>query len=275
MSHSQAWIAPAPSLSHVWLRSLADRLSAQADPIATDPAQLMVAAGMTPDLWQAELLQSRWQRALLLCSRQAGKSTVTGALATHTAIYTPGSLTLLLSAAQRQSGELFKTVLNFLHSLPNPPAVKQESALQIELTNGSRIIALPGKEATIRGYAGVDLLVIDEASRVDDALYYSVRPMLAVSGGRLIALTTPFGKRGFFHQEWTEGGDDWHRVKIVATDVPRISAEFLEEERRALGEWWWLQEYFCEFMETTDQVFSYDLIQAAMSSDVLPLFGGV
>jgi hypothetical protein len=232
----------------------------------------MVAAGMTPDPWQSELLQNDWQRALLLCSRQAGKSTVTGALATHTALYQPGSLTLLLSAAQRQSGELFKTVKNFYHAIPDVVPVKQESALQMELVNGSRIIALPGREQTIRGYAGVDLLVIDEASRVDDALYYSTRPMLAVSGGRLIALTTPFGKRGFFHQEWTEEGDDWQRTKITALQVPRISSEFLEEERRALGEWWYLQEYFCEFMETTDQVFAYDLIQEAMSSDVLPLF---
>ena len=147
--------------------------------------------------------------------------------------------------------------------------------MQLELANGSRIVALPGKEATIRGYAGVDLLVIDEASRVEDALYFSTRPMLAVSGGRLICLTTPFGKRGFFHQEWTEGGDSWHRTRITALDVPRISAEFLDEERRALGEWWFLQEYMCEFMETTDQVFSYDLIQAAMSSDIQPLFGGI
>jgi hypothetical protein len=235
----------------------------------------MFAAGMTPDPWQAELLRSDWKRALLLCSRQAGKSTVTAAIATHTAIYQPGSLTLLLSAAQRQSGELFHTVMCFYHSLPHAPAVAHESALRVELTNGSRIIALPGKEATIRGYAGVDLLVIDEASRVDDALYYSVRPMLAVSGGRLIALSTPFGKRGFFHQEWTEGGSDWHRTKITAYDVPRISSEFLEEERRALGDWWWRQEYMCEFMETTDQLFSYDLIMEAMDSSIAPLFGGI
>ena len=254
---------------------LANGLSKGDDPIASDPAQLMVAAGMQPDPWQAALLQSDWQRALLLCSRQAGKSTATGALATHTAIYQPGSLTLLLSAAQRQSGELFNTVKGFYRSLPQAPAVAQESALQMMLTNGSRIIALPGKEATIRGYAGVDLLVIDEASRVPDELYFSVRPMLAVSGGRLICLTTPFGKRGFFHQEWTEGGDEWHRTKITANDVPRISPEFLEAERRAMGEWWFSQEYMCEFVETTDQVFSYDLIQEAMSSDVQPLFGGI
>lgn len=230
---------------------------------------------MTPDPWQAALLQNDWQRALLLCSRQAGKSTVTGALATHVAQYDAGSLTLLLSASQRQSGELFRKVKSFYAALPNRVPVKQESALQIELINGSRIVALPGREETIRGYSGVNLLIVDEASRVPDALYFSVRPMLAVSGGRLIALSTPFGKRGFFHQEWTEGGDDWHRTKITALDVPRITAEFLEEERRALGDWWFRQEYGCEFLETTDQVFSYDLIQEAMSSDIQPLFGGI
>jgi hypothetical protein len=45
------------------------------------------------------------------------------------------------------------------------------------------------------------MLVIDEASRVDDTLYLAVRPLLAVSGGRLVALSTPFGKRGWFHDE--------------------------------------------------------------------------
>jgi hypothetical protein len=39
-----------------------------------------------------------------------------------------------------------------------------------------------------------------------------------------------------------------------------------------IGDWWYLQEYFCEFVETNDQVFSYDDINAALSSDVQPLF---
>jgi hypothetical protein len=190
-------------------------------------------------------------------------------------MYQPNSLILLLSPGLRQSGELFAKVKSFYGSVPNAVPVRRETALQMELVNGSRIIALPGKEATIRGYSGVDLLVIDEASRVDDALYYSVRPMLAVSGGRLIALTTPFGKRGFFHQEWTEGGDGWHRTRVTAYDVPRISAEFLAEERAAMDDWWFSQEYLCEFRESTDQVFNRDDVMAALSSDVQPLFGGL
>lgn len=113
-----------------------------------------------------------------------------------------------------------------------------ESALRLELQNGSRIVSLPGKEETIRGYSGVRLLVVDEAARVPDSLYYSVRPMLAVSGGRLVCLSTPFGKRGFFHQEWIEG-HGWERVKITADQCPRISKAFLEEERRSLGDWWY------------------------------------
>jgi hypothetical protein len=51
--------------------------------------------------------------------------------------------------------------------------------------------------------------------------------------------------------------------------------EFLEEERQALGDWWFRQEYFCEFVETVDQVFSYDQVMAAITEEVEPLFGGV
>jgi hypothetical protein len=134
-------------------------------------------------------------------------------------------------------------------------------------------VSLPGKEETVRGYSGVTLLVIDEAARVADELYYSVRPMLAVSGGRLIALSTPFGKRGWWYHEWTEG-EGWERVRVTAEQCPRIPARFLAEERAALGDWWYRQEYGCEFVETTGQLFSSESVLGALSADVVPLFGG-
>jgi hypothetical protein len=56
----------------------------------------------------------------------------------------------------------------------------------LELANGTRIITLPCTEKTIRGYSNVSLLVIDEASRVEDVLLYAVRPMLAVSKGTIV-----------------------------------------------------------------------------------------
>jgi hypothetical protein len=113
----------------------------------------------------------------------------------HTAIFQPGSLTLLLSPIQRQSGELFRKVLDGYRTIGRPIETLGETQLKMELTNGSRIICLPGKEETIRSFSSVALLIIDEATRVPEDLYKSVRPMLAVSKGQLIALSTPWGPK--------------------------------------------------------------------------------
>jgi hypothetical protein len=162
---------------------------------ALDPARLMARCGWPPDAWQRDVLRSTASRRLLLCCRQSGKSTTTACLALHTALYQPRSLVLLLSPSLRQSAELFKKVADAYRRLAPSVEVEAESVLRLELRNESRIIALPGTESTIIDYSGVDLLVINEAARVHDYLYYTVRPMLAVSGGRLVALSTPFGAR--------------------------------------------------------------------------------
>lgn len=240
---------------------------------ARDPVLLAGRVGVTPDAWQADLLRTSAQQMVLLCSRQAGKSTVTALVALHEALYQPGALILLLSPSLRQSQELFRKVKDAYNALSaETVAAREESSLRMEFSNDARIVALPGKEETIRGFSGVRLLIVDEASRVADALYMAVRPMLAVSGGRIVLLSTPFGKRGFFYQEWTEGGAAWRRVKITAEDCPRISRAWLEQERKQMGDWWYRQEYLCEFVETTDQVFSHDDVERALSTEVRPLF---
>lgn len=235
------------------------------------PTDVMRAADLAPDPWQRDVLLSDAPRTLLLCSRQAGKSTTTAALAAFEAIFHPGSLTLLLSPSLRQSSELARKVWTFYRSVPGAPRPVGDSALRLELENESRIVALPGEEATIRGYSGVNLLVVDEASRVPDALYFSVRPMLAVSGGKLVALTTPWGKRGWFYEAWT-GRDAWHRVKVTAFDCPRIPRDFLEEERRSMPDAWFRAEYLADFTDADGAFFREDDIQRALSSEVAPLF---
>lgn len=253
-----------------WVDRRVKNHSGVLDQIRAEPAQLLVRAGMTPDTWQQELLQSGASRMLLLCSRQAGKSTVAAALALRVALLRRRSPVLVLSPSQRQSGELYRKILELFGAIGRPIGVVAESALRLELVNGSRIVSLPGDEKNIRCYSGVAMLIIDEAARVLDDLYYSVRPMLAVSQGQLVALSTPFGKRGWFHDEWHSQAD-WVRVQVTAPQCPRISEAFLAEERRALGERWYRQEYLCSFEETIDAVFAYEDIQAAFNHDVEPL----
>ena len=50
----------------------------------------------------------------------------------------------------------------------------------------------------------------------------------------LFALTTPAGKRGWFYEQWLHGVG-WQRISIKSTECPRISAEFLDQEREQLG----------------------------------------
>lgn len=184
---------------------------------------------------------------LLNCSRQAGKSTVVAALALHTLLFRPGSLVLLLSPSLRQSVELFRKLTECEGALGRPPDARVRTQTRLELPNGSRAVCLPGREDTVRSFSGVALLVIDEAARVPDDLYRSVRPMLAVSDGRLVCLSTPFGKRGFFHDEWHDKRATWQRVRVTWRDCPRIRPEFIAEETRAMGESWVRQEYECSF----------------------------
>lgn len=241
-------------------------------PTALDPARLFPHAGMEPDKWQADVLRGSWDQLLMLCSRQAGKSTTVAALATHEALFRSDSLTLITAPAQRQAKETLAKFWEFYAALGQPLRVEAKSELRVRFTNGSRVIALPGTEKTIRGYSGVDLLILDEAARVGDDLYHSVRPMLAVSGGRLAALTTPHGKRGWFYDAWTGSSGNWKRVKVTWEDCPRITEDFLDEERRSMGEWFIRQEYGCEFVDTKDQFFRTDDIERAAAHDFDPLF---
>ena len=227
-------------------------------------------AGVDPDPWQADVLASTESRLLICCSRQSGKSTTVATLALWTAFTKPGSLSLLVSPGLRQSGELFKKAEAAYLNLGKPIPPESETALTLTLENGSRIVSLPGKDGTVRGYSGVDLLVIDEAAWVPNNLYVAVRPMLAVSQGRLVVMSTPFGTRGWFYDAWRHGGDAWRRFKVTADQCPRIAAAFLAEEEESLGSFWYRQEYFCEFLDAQNQAFTAAEIERGFEEEVSP-----
>jgi phage FluMu gp28-like protein len=227
--------------------------------------------GLEPDAEQARILGSERRRGMLNCTRQWGKSTIAAAKAVHEAWNKAGSLSLVVSPSARQSGEFVRKAAELARRLGVERKGDGDNEMSLVFPNGSRIVGLPGSEATIRGFSAVTLLVVDEAARVSDELYKAIRPMLAVSGGALWLMSTPFGKRGFFWETWERGGAEWERVRVTAYDCPRIGREFLEEERRNMGEKWFRQEYMCEFVDAVSGVFDRDLVSQAISEDVEPL----
>lgn len=243
------------------------------DELATDRVAFAHALGLELDPWQEALATSDSRRDILNCSRQAGKSTAAALLALHEAVYVPESVTVLISPSQRQSSELFRKVVELRHRMPHAPQLLEDNRLSMHVQGGGRVLSLPGSEATIRGISAVTLLIEDEAARVEDALYQAIRPMLAVKNGRLILASTPWGKRGHFWDVW-DTGQGWAKTRVPADQVPRISAEFLEQERKELPRHIFEQEYMCNFSDSVDAVFSYDDVMRAVRDDIPPLFGG-
>jgi len=227
--------------------------------------------GFAPDGVQQRLLMSKGRRVILNCTRQWGKSTVTAAKAVYQATHEAESLTIAVSPSARQTGEFLRKASQFVMRLGMPVRGDGDNEMSLLLPNRSRIVGLPGNEATVRGFSAVSLLLVDEASRVEDELYRAVRPMLIVSDGALWLMSTPFGKRGFFYETWVNGGAEWERVQVKAGECPRIRKELLEEERRSLGDMWYRQEYECEFVDAVSGVFDRDLVEGAITREVKPL----
>jgi hypothetical protein len=241
-----------------------------------DPSLLMEAAGFHPDPWQRRALRSEAKRLLLLASRQSGKSTTTSLIALNEALFQSGSLILLVSRSERQSGELFRKVMAAYNALGRPVEAVRELAFSLELANESRILALPGDPATIRCFSGVWMVIVDEAAQCLDGIFAATLPMLATTDGRMLCLSTPFGRRGWFYEQWAGADPTWERIQARATECPRIRPEFLAEQRRMLGPAMFNQEHECEFVEATGQLFSSGSIDRvfADSGEPAPILAG-
>lgn len=169
------------------------------------------------------------------------------------------------------------------------PALLINNTLEKEFVNKSRIIALPGSEKTTRGYSDPNIIILDESSRIPDALFDAITPMMAGEITELIQMSTPYGQRGFFYEAYAHD-PNWKKIEVVGQDIlgdwkseatykaaraaigvqawysPRHTKSFLQRElsRPNKSIRWFRQEYCGEFVETDESLFSMDDIKAAL-----------
>ena len=256
-------------------------------PAVPSPADFARSLGFFPDPEQEHILNSIIPRGILNCSRQWGKSTVTALKAVHRAIYHPESLILVVTPSGRQSGTFLKKAKHFVTKLGQKPKGDGHNDISLVFPNGSTIIGVPSVEATIRGFSAVSLLIIDEASRVDDTIYHTVRPMMAASAAtkshpafpatpECWLISTPHGCKGFFYDEWHRENADppWSLFAVPAADCARIDRKWLAEERATMPDPLFRQEYCCEFVKDgpNNSLFHWRELEAAWSDEVQPYF---
>ena len=236
--------------------------------MALDPAEMLRAAGYQPDEAQTKVLRSTAKTTMLNCCRQFGKSTVGGARAIHKSLFKPRSTTVIISPTQDQSAELLERAKVILYTLDETGVeTEMESTIRLELSNRSRIFAMPGSETSIRGYSP-DLLILDEASRIPDPVYIAAMGMLAATNGEQLIMSTPAGKRGFFYDLWF-GDPTIERVEVPATKCSRISTDFLEAQRRRTPVPQFEAEFMCKFLDNDGlSIFTTELLEGVLGNVV-------
>jgi len=262
------------------LERLIDRIDTP-PPSWETPIDLADALGFTLDDWQRRLLCSTARRVVVRAPRQVGKSMTASILALYVAVTTTEGLVLVVSPAERQAKELVRVVRGLAARLGLSTTEREQSIApsaismtKVEFPNGARVLSVPGSsEATIRGFSAPSLIIVDEASRVSEPTFGAIRPMMvAAPAFRLLLLSSPWLKAGLFFQAATDQTGIWERHHITLDECPRLSRDFIEEERRTLPAWVFQREYEGLFADDDQTLFPIELLQAALDVNVTPLF---
>jgi hypothetical protein len=230
---------------------------------------------MELDPWQKTILESDTD-IVVRSGRQVGKSTIIAKKAADYALKNSEKTILIIASVERQAYLLFEKVLNEIweHNYKSICKGKDRPTKhKIQLTNGSTIYCLPTGMSGygIRGYT-VDLLIADEAAFIPEAVWTAVTPMLSVTGGKKILISTPFGKGGYFYDCFND--DNYTKFHISSEDCERIPKEFLERERKRMTKLQFAQEYLGEFVDELRQYFPTELIQKICILQTAPTISG-
>jgi hypothetical protein len=218
--------------------------------------------GIEPLPWQQEFLRApRGASILALTGRQIGKTSVAAWAMASTALFMPGSLSVVACPAQRQSAEAVRRVREAV--IKAGGKLEADNVYGLELTNGSRVLALPGSDDSIRGLTVDGWIVADEAARLSDDLIAALRPMRARRPeARLAMLSTAWSRIDPFWMAWAGDDQSWIRLKATA-DTVRYDPKFLEQERSSLGEDAFKREYFGVPLGAQASPFTWELYERA------------
>ncbi len=209
-----------------------------------DPALWMQEVlGITPHDWQKTFLRApRGASIAVLTARQVGKTTAAAVGMAHSAVFMPGSLSVIACPAQNQSAEALRNVRDMV--IKAGAELTSDNVFRLELANGSRVLALPGTREFIRGCTVDAWIVADEAAQLDPAIMAALHPMRTqCPHARFAILSTAWSRTDPFWSVWAGDEQSWIRLKATADEIETFSPEFLKQERSNLGDDAFKREY--------------------------------
>jgi len=228
---------------------------------AVDEQQQILAGTWQPFGEQQAIMQHPARFRIVVAGRRWGKSEMAAHEALEFALEHPGATVWWVAPTYQQANaygfDKIKPLLS-LDIMAGEP--KLSKPRRIDLVNGSTLsFRSSERESSLRG-GGVDFLVIDEAGSVPTRAWTEVlRPTLADTQGRLLAIGTPKRRNWFY--EWFQRGRDGDTPEVAAFQAPtesnpHVPAEEIEHARATNPNRVFRQEWQAEFLDETGGVFT-------------------
>ena len=239
--------------------------------------------GLVPfNMWdfQEDMINTFADNRFVICKmpRQTGKSTTIIAYLLHYVLYNQDVRVGILANKASTSRELLGRLQTAYQHLPKflQQGIVEWNKGNLELENGSKIIASSTSSSAIRGYS-FSLLFLDEFAFVQrtiaDAFIKSVYP--TISSGKdtkIIMVSTPNGYNLFykFWNDAVEGNNQFKTFKIHWTSIPERDQEWRKKIISDIGEEAFRQEYEADFLGSSNTLISYEKMQEMSYND--PVF---
>lgn len=223
--------------------------------------------------YQKKVILDNSKVKILNFSRQIGKSWTAAYLATQKCLMKQNGLVIYLSTGQRAADESLKTCKKFgdaIKVLSNGKITYDSTASCITYSNGSRIMTLPGKPESCRGWT-VDLLVCDEMAfwQQPDECWQAIVPALLnkIAGGdkEIIICSTPLGKNSLFFDlcQRAKVENDWKYFEVSIHDAIKDGLNVdLEQLHKLIPDPIQFSiEFECSFADSSNDFLSPSLLQ--------------
>lgn len=188
-----------------------------------------------------------------LLPRQMGKSTAVAAYLMHYVLFNEHKTVGILANKAPTAREILNRIKRMFENLPlwMQPGVKTWNKGDIELGNGSVIMAASTSSDSIRGFS-MDVIFLDEFAHVDGQVEFWESTYPVISSGddsKVIITSTPKGM-DLFHKIFSEaenGLNDFYPIKVHWSEHPRRDDKWKQTTLKNIGQEQFEQEFECEF----------------------------
>ena len=197
--------------------------------------------------WQEEeliALDSGVTKLSIRSGHGVGKTCFCAIVALHFLLFRDDVKIIVTSPSQKQMTDgLIPEIQKWINKLPRWMArqleITSERLTRLPNTKNNFVSFRTARKENPEALAGVHaqsvLIIVDEASGVDEVIYETGQGALSTVGSIAILIGNPTKPSGFFYKTHNELSDLWRTRKVSCLESSRVSEDYVKSQERTYG----------------------------------------